>query len=549
MSEAGANRQERMLEGFARLLEHTAELGDHIDPVLRLMTVITPDIQFAGYAERVEGDRFEIRCVAGVSSEADWSGAHFILGEGYLGQVAITESDTYWTCYSADPRVKFFTTRGITPLHLYAFPIKTHEELTGVLFCGSESSAEDQRIVMHVGRLTARLWGDWSTKRYLLTELDLQRSRLTILIEVAKVLNTVHDVKRIMFLLVDMALNLVPDGVAALAMIRNPEQPGNVELVMRGLTREQADRYARYLAHKHWQQGQAEPDHIEQFADESRYFDNVLVVRGEVVGLLGVQLARPDRLPHAYRELIATLAYMGSAALEQHEGYGHITQVHKRVQLLHDMVRRWDPERHQRLGAASRLAAEFGKHMGWSDERIQLLAHAAKLIDYESDELRDADMPRELIQIVEEVRSLHADQVGAHSYSKFAEVLYLVLYYELHQEAAAEQQILSSGTVSEFRGFLEYYERKQDQLQVSSEDDSKQQALSADLQAVSSFAQLSPREREVLKLIASGRNNKEIAQALYISENTVKNHITNIFNKTGVSDRVQLIAKVLYNQS
>ena len=50
---------------------------------------------------------------------------------------------------------------------------------------------------------------------------------------------------------------------------------------------------------------------------------------------------------------------------------------------------------------------------------------------------------------------------------------------------------------------------------------------------------LTPRELEVLTLIAEGMGNKEIAQELVISEKTVKNHINNIFSKLHVSDRSQ----------
>ena len=50
---------------------------------------------------------------------------------------------------------------------------------------------------------------------------------------------------------------------------------------------------------------------------------------------------------------------------------------------------------------------------------------------------------------------------------------------------------------------------------------------------------LTAREMEVLELIAEGLINKEIAKRLYISEKTVKNHVSNIFRKLNVSDRTQ----------
>jgi DNA-binding NarL/FixJ family response regulator len=49
---------------------------------------------------------------------------------------------------------------------------------------------------------------------------------------------------------------------------------------------------------------------------------------------------------------------------------------------------------------------------------------------------------------------------------------------------------------------------------------------------------LSKREMEIMRLLASGARNKDIAARLYITEGTVKNHITDIFRKLGVSDRM-----------
>lgn len=59
------------------------------------------------------------------------------------------------------------------------------------------------------------------------------------------------------------------------------------------------------------------------------------------------------------------------------------------------------------------------------------------------------------------------------------------------------------------------------------------------------WAELTPREKEVLRLIAGGASNKEIAKALYISEGTVKNHVTNILNRLNLRDRTQ--AAILAN--
>lgn len=66
-----------------------------------------------------------------------------------------------------------------------------------------------------------------------------------------------------------------------------------------------------------------------------------------------------------------------------------------------------------------------------------------------------------------------------------------------------------------------------------------------DVQNLPAISSLTPREREILLLISKGLTNKQIAEHLYIAENTVKNHVKNLLEKLKLENRVQLASYAL----
>jgi signal transduction histidine kinase len=81
------------------------------------------------------------------------------------------------------------------------------------------------------------------------------------------------------------------------------------------------------------------------------------------------------------------------------------------------------------------------------------------------------------------------------------------------------------------------------ELRLCVSDDGRGFALDAPFRKV--YPELTERELEVLRLVATGKSNREIGAALFITEGTVKAHVNNILSKLGVSDRTQAVTTAL----
>ncbi|MCP8967246.1 response regulator transcription factor [Ectobacillus ponti] len=124
--------------------------------------------------------------------------------------------------------------------------------------------------------------------------------------------------------------------------------------------------------------------------------------------------------------------------------------------------------------------------------------------------------------------------------------------YSLQQKLGRKPEVLQAALhtlatekrVKSFAGVHPLYRLQQEQaspvepLQKSGEKREGHEGFSRSLH------QLTKREKDIVKLLMQGKNNQEIGEALFISPNTVKNHITNIYAKLQVHDRYELISLV-----
>lgn len=108
----------------------------------------------------------------------------------------------------------------------------------------------------------------------------------------------------------------------------------------------------------------------------------------------------------------------------------------------------------------------------------------------------------------------------------------------------AISQIMGGNTVLDNKVMVRLAELMAVNTSERNNDESKTGNSSKGGHADNVFTELTEREKEITNLMAEGLTNRQIADRLYISEGTVKNYISSIYDKTGIHDRTRLVIEL-----
>ena len=501
-------------------------------------------LDFVGYAVKQDETHYKVAEVLGAGFSL--IGSSFALGEGFLGQTAATRQPGRWGRVGRDPRILFFRQNNVAVKSLFSYPLIRDGDVAGVLFGGSRKLEDLPDELFEFGQTLCSFLNAQFALGKLRQENNDHFLRLSMLMEIGRTVTLVQDPKRVMFILIDMSLSLV-EGPFAAALLTRAE--GKAQMVSRGLAQQQVEAYIRELAERY-----------EAYEPEDPFFGKAalaefqgtpvlecpLVYRYELLGVLLVGLRQRGE-HEQYRDFVQSLAIAGSGALhriredERPRGY-------EAPALLHRAIQRWDPQEYECTITARDLAAEFARSRGLGERDQRLAGEACMLAGYEPGMVRDVVEP-DLLAVLEEVKRLvspdtesgPADSTAGESGPIAALALEHVQPERMLREGAVARELREA-----FSAFLIRKETVDFEVMLGESAAARDEpGLRGDpLQAIRDLHALSSREQEVLSLVATGASNRDVAETLFISEHTVKNHMTNIFHKLGVNDRSQLIAMV-----
>ncbi|GAB7389251.1 hypothetical protein BSNK01_30890 [Bacillaceae bacterium] len=537
------------------LLKNVLQAAIHSDTkpsdLLHKICASFPDIQWIGLAEKTEKDKFRLSAAAG-DGAAKLEGCEFFLGEGFLGHVAATGLPGYWPDVSKDPRAAFFTRHGVHPASVAAYPLVWRHEVMGVFFAtfSGKISEEVKNETLDALAVVSSMLAARMRIHALEDLLRVREIRLSSILELSKAMTTVKEVKNVFYILLDMSLNLV-QGPFSCLIGRRPGESA-IDVLSRGISSHQAAKYGRELADTyigrmvHELENGALP--VVRRVEDVPVIECPLFYQNEVLAVLAVAVGEETEI-EPFQQMLSVLSLMGGAAIQRILG-GPADHRHSLVELIERVSAYWNKETYDRMMEAQELAAGFAATLGLKDGE-EILKQIAVFSLYDMDFIT-ALLPAIDPRVVEGLRTYHllsgAASDAAGDLSVYGQILVLADHHAGHTDIQADR--IDHELRQKFASYLLMKDIHRQQIVLHHRNADSPAALPGvkfsglTLSGGTLPEPLTARELEVLSMLAMGLGNKEIAQKLFISEHTVKNHLTKIFQKLGVNDRAQAIAFV-----
>ncbi|THF78092.1 hypothetical protein E6C55_15280 [Cohnella fermenti] len=409
------------------------------------------------------------------------------------------------------------------------------------------ASRRPSPLMLELLHVLANRWGDYLQGSGLRAVQKRQALLLSMLGEIHDSVGAIQDLDRLLSVMVETMHRLTGGVFSGLALFGLRGRAEEVQMVSKGLNAEQVARYAGELSERYLalESKASRPKDRKPVFRKTGWGAPALEIPlydgRRIAGVLSVGLSE-KRAGEAERFFLSSLALIGELRLfelrQQEPASGR-----NALELLGHSFSFWDPEAHSSLLRKRDLLAEFAGRLGFSSEGRKRLDQALTVSGYGMSFLWET-IPghADALLLLDEAQSViaHRGQADAYlefGYSQEAQVLALVIG---HPGADGGIQSVALGIRAAFEELLEDRMPSVSLVAVGNAWTRRDEEEPA-------YATLTLREREVLELLIQGCTNQDIAEKMFISAHTVKNHLTKIYMKLGVVDRTAAMVKLLRN--
>lgn len=530
----------KMQDFFELVAEKMNTINDGtstIDSILEMGTYFE-DVDFMALALKSKKDTYIVEANIGDYSIA-LEEYEFTIGEGLLGYSIATKQSQFYQEIANDARVLAFNKIDMNVISLFCIPVINDNTVIGLLFGGSTQRELDETSVSAKLTICASLMNNHLNVQRLTRLTEHQSIEVSTFAEIFKVLTTVKDLKSVIYILIDICMNVVVDDFVSIVYKKNFESE-DVGVVSRGLSKEEINDYCQIATEKvFWKKDEINITTLPWINKTSWGVDVLeypLFFDNQVYGLLSVSFSPATEIDK-YKTVLSSISIAGGIAIHLlNEEKSRISKTNI-IEVIHTFMMSYDIEKHLLAERIKTTAVEFARLIRLDD--LEITEQLSLLSVYNRWLPEDKIDNRKLFQLLAKYEQVLA---GNSDGNISAELVALVWTYYATPEPSSGIYELNLGNTDMEQRFISFMNRGR--LVEKEFTFVKRSMKKVPTDDVLSGLGLTKREKEVLEEVIKGLSNKEVAGALYISEHTVKNHMTKIIRKLKVSDRSGAIAKV-----
>ena len=471
------------------------------------------DLDFLGIALKDSDDVFKIEIVEGLQMGSLLQ-KRFFHGEGLLGRTAILARELFWSESIDYQGADFFNRYGIFPKHIFAYPLKNGDVVEGILFAGNfNESNYNERLLSLLNIVVEHINEKRIMEEKLLEANVISRGfeQLADIINMLEHMNNEYVIEQKIVDLFDVLnyRSMVYTASYQKEMISIGNMTGNIK-IMHQLARQNRNGKC------YWHEGPFIHIDLKNYGFYTMEFSEAIVNSQRIFTIFSLlEKVLTMNAPKKQLESVFDVLHDSMAGI-------NLNQYKLSIQAL-KIVQQW-------------LIQQKIKY-----KRYQVLTNLCSVLPYSLDFLEKKISKTEEWSLLMEAQKIVHHKLKVSQMSMEGKMI-AFLYNKLIRKVD-DFSFLSSGLYEQFIDTYNhcYIDEVFTNREKFDEDYNRK--------TVDTTLPLTTREKEVLPLLIEGLNNKQVAENLNISIHTVKNHVTSILKKLNVTDRIQLMAKVLRIQN
>ncbi|WP_201769717.1 response regulator transcription factor [Halalkalibacter wakoensis] len=526
----------KLIQSLTNFQKDLLEYDDvyHIVSTFFDQVIENTHVEFLAYASKNEDEKFVIEVVRGKDYQ-ELKHKSFFIGEGMLGKVVVTGKRLHWRENGDLYQANYFHQFNLTPSEVFVFPLIVKDEVVRLYFGGGKKTDFCSTEVMNVLNMAAKILIEKEQVRQQNEKLLTVQGTTSRLMELLTITSKPYEYKHVVYLILDFFLSLNYGELVYFTSI-------NKDQLIRG--QKQDDLLMRY------------EKALEKWTDVKKHESIETIIDGPLVhqpifrdnqlyGVLSVSFA--DR--SSIEPMLEFLSIVQS--MIQQSSLVHISEESKissnLFDVLQESMKEFDETSYALTVKALKFVKRIGPELGFDSSTMECLVNVCKVMPYRFDFLKKLLPPSREFDLLHVLHQMEQNKTDKWSYDTKEQIIWYLYSHLLKKQEGQTLTILEPIILEKCEATYSFVfrnspksQRNQESIQLNVDDI---EALS-NLKSVIKKLPITQREQEILNLILEGLNNQEIADFLRISVHTVKNHVTSIYKKLNVTDRIQAMAKI-----